>query len=101
MSEHDQPVAPNILNRQFEAERPNQRWADDTTELLIGNSGSKVYLAAIVDLFARFVVGWALKCSTTSSGGTRPSAMFHPQRPSAGTESDWHCRRQRDLHMPL
>lgn len=60
MSEHDQPVAPNILNRQFEAERPNQRWVGDTTELLIGNSGSKLYLAAIVDLFARFVVGWAL-----------------------------------------
>jgi putative transposase len=60
MSEHDQPVAPNILDRQFEAERPDQRWVGDTTELLIGESGSKLYLAAIVDLFARFVVGWAL-----------------------------------------
>ncbi len=60
MSEHDQPVAPNILDRKFEAERPNQRWVGDTTELLIGEGGSKVYLAAIVDLFARFVVGWAL-----------------------------------------
>ena len=60
MSEHDQPVAPNILDRQFEAERPNQRWVGDTTELLIGESGAKLYLAVIVDLFARFVVGWAL-----------------------------------------
>jgi transposase InsO family protein len=60
MSEHDQPVAPNILDRQFEAERPNQRWVGDTTELLIGESASKLYLAVIVDLFARFVVGWAL-----------------------------------------
>lgn len=60
MSEHDQPVAPNILDRKFEAERPNQRWVGDTTELLIGEGGSKLYLAAIVDLFARFVVGWAL-----------------------------------------
>jgi len=60
MSEHDQPVAPNILDRQFEAERPNQRWVGDTTELLIGESGGKLYLAVIVDLFARFVVGWAL-----------------------------------------
>ena len=40
MSEHNQPVAPNILDRQFEAERPNQRWVGDTTELLIGESAS-------------------------------------------------------------
>ena len=60
MSEHDQPIAANILDRRFEAEAPNQRWVGDTTELLIGDSGAKLYLAAIVDLFARSVVGWAL-----------------------------------------
>ena len=36
MSEHDQPVAPNLLNREFAATAPNQRWVGDTTELLIG-----------------------------------------------------------------
>jgi hypothetical protein len=56
MSEHDQPVAPNILDRQFEAERPNQGWVGDTTELLVGENRNKLYLAVIVDLFARFVV---------------------------------------------
>ena len=60
MSDHDRPVAANLLDRQFEAERPDQRWVGDTTELLIGPNRSKLYLAAIVDLFARFVVGWAL-----------------------------------------
>jgi len=60
MSEHDQPVAPNLLNREFAATAPNQRWVGDTTELYIGASRSKLYLAAIVDLFSRFVVGWAL-----------------------------------------
>jgi transposase InsO family protein len=59
MSDHDQPVAANLLDRQFEAETPNQRWVGDTTELLIGTSG-KLYLAAILDLFSRFVVGWAV-----------------------------------------
>jgi transposase InsO family protein len=59
MSEHDQPVAANVLARQFEAERPNQRWVGDTTEFVIGSS-AKVYLAAILDLYSRFVVGWAL-----------------------------------------
>jgi len=59
MSDHDQPVAANLLDRQFEAETPNQRWVGDTTELLIGSSG-KLYLAAILDLFSRYIVGWAV-----------------------------------------
>lgn len=61
MSEHDQPIAPNLLARRFEAERPNQRWVVDTTELVTGDG--KLYLAAIVDLFSRFVVGWALSAA--------------------------------------
>ena len=58
MSNHDQPVAANLLNRQFQADAPNQRWVGDTTELL--TPSGKLYLAAIVDLYSRFVVGWAL-----------------------------------------
>jgi putative transposase len=59
MSDHDQPVAGNLLDRQFEAQATNQRWVGDTTELVIGASG-KLYLAAILDLFSRFIVGWAV-----------------------------------------
>lgn len=59
MSDHDQPAADNVLDRQFTAEAPNQRWVGDTTEFVIGES-SKLYLAVILDLFSRFVVGWAL-----------------------------------------
>ena len=59
MSDHDQPVAANLLDRQFTADAPNQRWVGDTTEFVIGESG-KLYLAAILDLFSRFVVGWAV-----------------------------------------
>jgi transposase InsO family protein len=59
MSDHDQPVAANLLDRQFEAEAPNRRWVGDTTELVIG-SGGKLYLAGILDLYSRFAVGWAL-----------------------------------------
>jgi len=55
MSDHDQPVAANLLDRRFEADAPNQRWVGDTTEFVIGTSG-KVYLAAILDLFSRFMV---------------------------------------------
>jgi transposase InsO family protein len=60
MSEHDQPIAPNLLKRDFTADAPNRRWVGDTTELYIGPSKAKLYLAAIVDLFSRMVVGWAL-----------------------------------------
>lgn len=60
-SNHDQPVAANLLDRKFEAERPNQRWVGDTTELVTGNG--KLFLAAIVDLFSKYVVGWALSPS--------------------------------------
>ena len=59
MSDHDDPIAPNVLERQFEAARPNQRWVSDTTEFVIGPTG-KLYLAVVLDLFSRFVVGWAL-----------------------------------------
>ena len=59
MSDHDQPVAANLLDRQFEAAAPNQRWVGNTTEFVIGGSG-KLYLAAILDLFSRFIVGWAV-----------------------------------------
>jgi transposase InsO family protein len=59
MSDHDQPVAPNLLARRFEADAPNERWVGDTTELRVGDGG-RLFLAVILDLFARFVVGWAL-----------------------------------------
>jgi len=58
MSEHDRPVAANILNREFKAAAPNQRWVGDTTEML--TASGKFYLAAIIDLYARFTVGWAV-----------------------------------------
>jgi transposase InsO family protein len=45
MSDHGLPVAANLLDRQFEAKAPNQRWVGDTTEFAIGSSG-KLYLAA-------------------------------------------------------
>ncbi len=59
MSDHDQPVAANLLNRDFTAAAPNQRWVGDTSEFLVGEGG-KLYLAVILDLFSRFVVGWAV-----------------------------------------
>src|SRR5699024_7589873 len=49
-SDHDQPIAANLLRQDFTAARPNQRGVGDTSELRIGDSG-KAYLAVIVDLY--------------------------------------------------
>lgn len=57
-SAHSMPVAANLLARDFKAEAPNQRWVGDTTELT--TPSGKLYLAVILDLFSRFVVGWAV-----------------------------------------
>jgi putative transposase len=59
MSDHDQPVAANLLDRQFVAEVPNRRWVSDTTEFVVGERAT-LYLAAVLDLFSRFIVGWAV-----------------------------------------
>ena len=58
-SDHCLPVAPNLLDRHFDADAPNEVWVGDTTELYVGDSG-RLFLAAILDLYSRFVVGWAL-----------------------------------------
>jgi transposase InsO family protein len=57
-SNHDKAVAPNLLERKFTASAPNRWWLGDTTELT--TPVGKLYLAAIIDLFSRMVVGWAL-----------------------------------------
>jgi putative transposase len=59
-SQHDDPIADNLLDRDFTAAAPNQRWVGDTTEFVIGDGSAKLYLAAILDLFSRYVVGWAI-----------------------------------------
>lgn len=57
-SKHNLPVAPNILNRQFARERPNEAWVADIT--YIPTEEGWLYLAAIMDLFSRRIVGWAM-----------------------------------------
>jgi transposase InsO family protein len=51
-------IAPNILERKFKAEAPNQKWATDITEFNI--SGNKLYLSPIIDLFNQEIVSYEL-----------------------------------------
>ncbi|HEU5227616.1 MAG TPA: IS3 family transposase, partial [Ktedonobacteraceae bacterium] len=57
-------VAPNLLNREFSAERPHTRWVTDTKA--VETAEGWLYLAAIVDLFSLMVVGWAMAATEDS-----------------------------------
>lgn len=57
-SDHDAPIAPNLLNRDFSAEAPNQTWVGDITYLR--TRAGWAYLAVLIDLHSRKVVGWSV-----------------------------------------
>jgi putative transposase len=57
-SRHEQPVAPNVLDRQFEAEMPDRKWAADIT--YVPTDEGWLYLAGVIDLCSRKVVGWSM-----------------------------------------
>lgn len=61
-SKHDLPVAENKLNQVFEASKANEKWVSDIT--YIRTKEGWLYLAVVLDLFSRKIVGWAnLRCS--------------------------------------
>lgn len=57
-SKHDLPVAENLLNRQFNPLKSNQAWASDIT--YIRTKTGWLYLAAVMDLYSRKIIGWAM-----------------------------------------
>lgn len=58
-SQHTLPVAENLLNRDFSTTGPNQKWVTDIT--YIGTSEGWVYLATVMDLYSRAIIGWSLQ----------------------------------------
>jgi len=57
-SNHNLPVAENLLQQNFEADRPNEKWVSDIT--YIGTDEGWLYLAGVMDLHGRKLVGWAM-----------------------------------------
>lgn len=87
------PVAPNTLHREFNATQPNQRWVTDIT--YVWTDEGWAYLAVILDLFSRAVVGW--KCDATASTALTLGALAQAvqrRRPSRGLlhHSDRGCQ---------
>jgi putative transposase len=82
-SRHAHPIAPNVLQRQFDAAAPNQAWVGDVT--YVPTAQGWLYLAVLLDLFSRRVVGWA-----TSDSNDRELALaalrqaLGERRPNAG-----------------
>ena len=77
------PVAPNVLQRHFTAERPNQIWLADIT--YIPTRRGFVYLAAVLDMYSRRIVGWAMDRYMTENLTIRALKMALTQRkPAAG-----------------
>jgi transposase InsO family protein len=82
-SNHRLPVAPNILDRDFEPEGPNQSWCADITYIPTGEGW--LYLAVVEDLFSRMVVGWSMGESMESRLVVDAVGMaIQRRRPEAG-----------------
>jgi putative transposase len=63
-SNHSYQVAPNLLNRKFDVDQPNLVWASDITYIRTGEGW--LYLAIVMDLYSRQIVGWNMSKTTES-----------------------------------
>ena len=92
VAEEESVIAPNLLEREFQVEAPNQVWCGDVTYIWAGVQW--LYLAIVMDLYARKIVGWACSDSPDSqltcaalriayeSRGKPKGVMFHSDQGS-------------------
>ncbi len=100
-SRHGLPIAPNLLNRSFTVAAPNRVWAGDMT--YIQTAEGWLFLAVVVDLFSRRIVGWSLRRDMRSelvvdalrmawlqrSPDAKSELIFHSDRGSQYASSDF------------
>jgi putative transposase len=98
-SKHSLPVAPNLLQQDFTAQTPGQKWVGDITYVPTGEGW--LYLATVIDLFSRKVVGWAISKRMTKQlvidamkiaiANERPAVglIFHSDRGSQYASYDF------------
>ena len=97
----DATVSTDLIERNFGAEKPNRKWVSDITYIPVGNRYT--YLAVVMDLFSRKIVGWSLTSSITvelvlkayreAYRGRRPRGpvIFHSDRGSQYTSEKLQC----------
>ena len=82
-SHHEHPIAPNVLGRNFDATAANQAWVGDVTYIPTGEGW--LYLAVLLDLFSRRVVGWATSATNDTELALRAlDSALRARRPRAG-----------------
>jgi len=82
-SNHRRPVAPNVLAREFTVAAPNRVWAGDIT--YVWTAEGWLYLAILIDLYSRIVVGWSMSTRITDELTLSALRMaFRKRRPAAG-----------------
>lgn len=98
-SRPDRPSAPNRLAQDFTAKAPNQKWCADIT--YVATREGWLYLAIIIDLYSRLIVGWALRDNlsrhlvlaalgmATRRRRPQPGLIHHSDRGSQYTSSDY------------
>jgi len=82
-SNHDHPIAPNVLARDFNVKAANKAWVGDVTYIPTGEGW--LYLAVLLDLFSRRVVGWATSATNDTDLALRAlHEALRARRPRAG-----------------
>jgi len=89
-SKHNYPVAPNLLNRIFKSDKTNQTWVGDIT--YVWTKEGWLYLATVIDLFSRKIVGWSMdKTMKTSLVNDALLSAIWKRKPAKGLL--WHTDR--------
>jgi transposase InsO family protein len=98
-SKHNLPVATNLLNRDFTATKPNEKWCGDIT--YVWTEEGWLYLATVIDLYSRKVIGWSLQSTMTKQlvcdalmmalwrRGFPRNVLFHSDRGSQYCSHDY------------
>jgi putative transposase len=101
-SRHDLPIAPNRLNRDFVATGPNQKWCADIT--YVWTEQGWMYLACVMDLFSRMIVGWSMSNSLAGPLVNAALRMALERRQPAGGllhHSDRGCQYAAGIYRTL
>lgn len=98
-SKHNFPVAPNLLNRDFIASAPNQKWCGDIS--YVWTDEGWMYLAVVIDLYSRAVIGWSIQATMSRQlvcdalmmalwrRGFPRGVLFHSDRGSQYCSNDY------------
>ncbi len=81
-SDHEHPIAPNLLDQNFAASAPDQKWACDLT--YVHTEEGWLYLSVVIDLFSRRVIGWSMSDHLRADGVAEALSMALMRRRPSG-----------------